>query len=266
MAADALPVMTGVLSDQRRSLLLWSLAAAAVTAIYVGFYPAMGDAANIEVFLENMPQGLVEALRYDQIATPAGYLLSTVYGLLGPVLLLVFAIGTGARLIAGQEEDGTLELELTAPVARVQLLAGRLLALWTDLLILVAVITGVTALMVLGIGMDVGVAEILAAGVGLWLIAIGFGTIAMAIGAATGRRTSALGGAAGLAVVSYILDAIGPTIDAGWMTAVSPFSWFLEPNPLAHGLDLTSIALLAALPLVAAAVGLATFNRRDLMV
>lgn len=266
MTADTLPVATGVLRDQRRSLLLWGIAVAAVTAVYVGFWPAMGEGAEIEAFTANMPEALVQALGYDQIATPAGYLRSTVYGLLAPVLLLVFAIGAGARLLAGQEEDGTLELELTAPVARRQLLAGRLLALWVDVALLVAVVTGVTLGLVAALDMAVGASGILAAGSGLLLLVLGFGTLAMAVGAATGRRATALAVAAGLAVVSFILDAIGPAVGADWMTAVSPFSWYLEHDPLAEGFHLPSLLLLAAVPLLAAAGALAAFDRRDLMV
>lgn len=50
------------------------------------------------------------------------------------------------------------------------------------------------------------------------------------------------------------------------MTAVSPFSWYLDPNPLAEGFDPGGLALLAAVPVLAALVGLATFDRRDVMV
>ena len=266
MAADILPVASGVLRDQRRSLLLWAIAVAAVTAMYVGFWPSMGEGAEIEAFVENMPEGLVEALGYDQIATPAGYLRSTVYGLLAPVLLLVFAVGAGARLIAGQEEDGTLELELTSPVARSRLLAGRLLALWLDVVLLVAVVTVTTLGLVAALDMEVGGVEILAAGTGLLMLVLGFGTLAMAVGAATGRRAVALAVAAGIAVISFMLDAIGPTVGADWMTAVSPFSWYLGDNPLVEGFDLAGLALLAAVPVLAAVVATTTFDRRDLMV
>lgn len=266
MAADTVPVTTGVLRDTRRSLALWGIAVAAVTAIYVGFWPAMGEGAEIEAFVANMPEGLVQALGYDQIATPAGYLRSTVYGLLAPVLLLVFAIGAGARLVAGQEEDGTLELELTAPVARGQLLAGRLAALWANATVLVAVVTLTTLALVAAIDMDVAAGNVVAASTGLWLLVLGFGTLALAVGAATGRRTVALGVAAGAAVVAFMLDAIGPAVGADWMTAVSPFSWYLEDNPLAEGFALRGLVLLAVVPVLAAAVGLVAFRRRDLMV
>lgn len=266
MTADALPVTTGVLRDTRRSLLLWGLAVAAVTAIYVGFWPAMGEGADIEGFIENMPEGLVQALGYDQIATPAGYLRSTVYGLLAPVLLLVFAIGAGARLVAGQEEDGTLELELTAPIARGALLAGRLLALWANATVLVAIVTLTALALVSAIDMDVAAGNIVAASTALWLLVLGFGTLALAVGAATGRRTVALGVAAGAAVVAFMLDAIGPAVGADWMTAVSPFSWYLEPNPLADGFQPRGLALLAVIPVLAGAVGAVRFRGRDLMV
>lgn len=260
-----LPVLSGVLRDQRRSLLLWSLALTAVCAMYISIYPAMG-ATDMTSLVEDLPEGMVNAFGYDQIGTAAGYLTSTVYALLGPVLLLVFAIATGTRLLAGQEEDGTLELEFTAPISRRRLLAERLVALWLDIVILVGVLTAVTLLLVVALNLQVGVRNILAGSAGLLLLVIGFGTVGLAVGAVTGRRVIGLGVAAALAVVAFIFDAVGPTIDAGWMTAVSPFSWYLEDSPLLEGFDVQGLILLALVPIAAAAPALVVFDRRDLMV
>lgn len=144
------------------------------------------------------------------------------------MLLLVFAIGAGARLVAGQEEDGTLELELTAPIARGALLAGWLLALWVNVTVLVAIVTLTALALVSAIDMDVAAGNIVAASTALWLLVLGFATLALAVGAATGRRTVALGVAA-------------------------------EFQP-------RGLALLAAIPVLAGAVGLVRFRGRDLMV
>lgn len=81
---------------------------------------------------------------------------------------------------------------------------------------------------------------------------------------ATGRRAVALAVAAGLAVLAFVLDALGPMLEAGWMTAVSPFSWYLAENPLTEGWDPQGLALLAVVPVVSAAVAFVTFERRDL--
>ena len=141
-----------------------------------------------------------------------------------------------------------------------------LLALWADIAILVGIVTLVTLALVAGLDMDVAAGNIVAAGVGLFLLVAGFGTIAFAVGAATGRRTYGLGAAAGLAVLAYILDALGPALDADWMTAISPFAWYLTPNPLVEGVDWGGFVLLALVPVVAAVAGLSRFVRRDLMV
>lgn len=266
MVGESVPVAPGVIRAQRRSLLMWSVALAGVSALYIGIYPAMGGGEEMAALVESLPEAMVTAFGYDQIGTPGGWLTSTVYGLLGPVLLLVFAIGTGARLIAGQEEDGTLELELASPVGRRRILGERMAALWLDITLLVAVITAVAYLLVEMLDMEVGLVEILAGSTGMLLLVVGFGTVALAVGAVTGRRAVALGAAAGLAVVSFIFDAIGPTIEADWMTAVSPFSWYLGESPLTNGFDLAGLGLLALVPLVATFVAFAAFDRRDLMV
>jgi ABC-2 type transport system permease protein len=265
MVAEPLAVTSGVVRAQRRSLLLWSLALTAVTIMYVGLYPSF-ETADIGAMTENLPDTLNEAFGYDQIGTPTGYLTSTVYGLLGPLLLLVFAIATGARLLAGQEEDGTLELEFTAPVERRRLYVERLAALWLDVVLLVAVVTVTVLVLIVTLDIDVAVTGVLAGSTGMLLLVLGFATLAYAVGAITGRRTLALGVAAGLAVLAFIFDALGPSLGADWMTAVSPFSWYLEPDPIAEGFDLGRLALLAAVPLLAAAAGAVWIDRRDLMV
>lgn len=260
-----LEVLAGVVREQRRAWLFWAVAVAAVTAMYVALYPSMGG-MDLENVIQNMPEALVTALGYDRIATAPGYITSTVYGLLGPILLLVFAIGLGARLVGGQEEDGTLELELTAPVTRRAILLERLGALWLGLLTLVAVIAATAIAIVLAMEIDVGVGPLLAGSAGLLLLTGGFGTVAFGLGAATGRRAVALGAAAGLAVLAYVFNAIGPLLDADWMLAVSPFSWYLDADPLVEGLAWWRIALLAGLSIVFGAFGYVRFLRRDLMV
>lgn len=266
MAADTLPIARNVLHGQRRNLLGWAIALAGVSIVYTGFYPSMGDGQDLQALLDSMPEGFVDALGYDAVGTAAGYVQSTVFGILGPVLLLVFGIATGARLVAGQEEDGTLELEFTAPVSRREVYLQRLVALWTDLVLLVGVVTLVTGGLARLLDMDVSVSALLAVALPLLLLVLGFGTLALAVGAATGRRGTAIGVAAALAVLAYMFNAIGPQAGFDWMTTVSPFGWYLGNDPMLEGLDVAGVVALAALPVVAGLAGLAAFERRDLMV
>ena len=266
MKGETMPIAGEVRRKSRRSLLLGGLALAAVSAMYIGFYPSMGGSQAMKDVIATLPEGLVTALGYDRIGSAGGWLTSTVYGLLAPILLLVFGIAAGARTVAGEEEDGTLELELTSPVGRRRIVAERMAALWASIAILVAVVTVVAYGLVLALDMEVGFTEILAGSTGLLLLVLGFATIALAVGAVTGRRAVALGAASGLAVVAFILDALGPAVDAKWMATVSPFSWYLGEDPLTNGFDPAGLALLSVVPIVAAIVAIVAFDRRDVMV
>ncbi len=265
MAAKRMPVLAGVLREQRRQVAVWCLTLALLSAMYISFYPSMGG-TGMQDLVDNMPEQLSTALGYDRLGTAAGWLTSTIYAFVVPVLLLVFAIATGSRLIAGDEESGDLELEAAAPLSRRQILIQRLLALWLATLTLVVTVTLVSYALVLALDMGISVGNIIAASTGLLLLVIGMGTVALAVGAVTGRRVIALGATAGLAVLAYVLDALGRVAQASWMNAISPFSWYLEHEPLTNGFDLRGIVLLAAVPIVATAGALFQFNRRDLMV
>lgn len=257
--------LTGVLRDRRRSIAAWAVAVAGVTALYTAFYPSVGG-EKLAVMMESMPPALVEAMGLDGMATASGYVSATVYALLGAILVLVCAIGWGARLVAGDEEDGTLELELAAPVGRARVYGERLAAVWLVVAVLVAAMT--VTLLVLSVLLDLGLStpNLLAAGVSLLLFGGALGSVAFAVGAATGRRVVGLGAAAGLAVLGYVLGYLGPLVGAAWMERVSPYSWYLGGEPLTNGFDPTGAGLLATLAVVAAVLGAAVFRRRDLMV
>lgn len=262
--ATGLPVLRWVLIQQRRGLVGWGIALAAVTAIYVSFWPAMGGGEELQALIDGLPEGLVSALGYDGLGSAAGYLESTVFGLLGPILLLVFVIGAAARTIAGLEEDGALELESTAPIARRRVLLERALALLVSVVALCLVAGAVSIVLVVGLAMDVAIGGVLAATLGMALLVLAHGAVTLAIGAATGRRVFALGAGAGLAVAGYMANAIGAMLDDGdWLRTVSPFHWYLGGEPLIEGVGVGYLGLVAV-TCVALVVAVWAYERRDL--
>lgn len=248
----------------RRGLIGWTLALAAVSAVYVSFYPAIG-AEQLQSMVEVLPPELARAMGYDRLGSAAGYVTSTVYALLGAALLLVFAIGAGARGVGGEEESGLLELDAAGPVTRATLVDGRAAALVLRVAVLVAALTVVTAGLVAANGLDVATAGLVAGGLQLGLLAAALGLVTLAVGAATGRRTVALAAGSGLAVAAYVADAIaGVVADAGMLAAVSPFSWFIDGDPLVAGVDGGGVVRLATLGGVAWLIGRWRIGRRDL--
>lgn len=264
-SAGALPVLRWTLRLQRRALLGSGVALAAVSALYVSFWPAMGATAEMQALVDSMPEALVTAMGYEAIGTPAGYLESTVYALLAPILMLVFALGLGARLIAGDEEDGVLELEATGSVGRVRLLVERYLALVLGVVWLGAVVGLVSLALTSLLGMDIGRGALIGATVGLLLLVLALGSVTFAVGAATGRRALALAVGSGVTVLAYIADALAPLLEDGtWLERLSPFHWYLGNDPLVQGLHLPGAAALLALALVSLGAAVVAYDRRDL--
>jgi ABC-2 type transport system permease protein len=262
---SGLPVAAWALRTSRRSLLLWSLALAAVSAIYAGFWSAMGDTGELQSLVEGMPEGLVQALGYDRIGTPAGYLESTVFGLLGPALLLVFGISLAARILAAQEEDGTLELELTLPIRRRRVLLERYLVLTVQLAVLSLVVGLVVIVVAAAQDMGLSTGDLAATTLGLFLLGLALASVGFAAGAATGRKAVALAVGAGVAVAAFMADALaGMLQDGDWLSALSPFGWYLGGEPLTEGVDPLGFLLLLGLAALALVVAVVTFERRDL--
>ncbi|MBK8264335.1 MAG: ABC transporter permease subunit [Nannocystis sp.] len=258
------PVLVQVLRERRRSLAGWAVAFAAICGMYTSIYPYMAE-MNLQAMLEALPREMIEALGYDDMSSAAGYVGSATYGLVAFALLMVFAIGNGAALLAGDEESGALELELTSPLPRAAIYVQRLGALWAQITALVAVVFAVTLTLDLAQGLGIPTLDLAAATLQLWLLIGLFGSLAFAAGAATGRRGIGLGVAATLAVVSWMLNAIGPTIGLEWMSSISPVGWYMDSNPITRGFHPVDALLLALAAALVIAAGLRRFVRRDLM-
>lgn len=263
--AGPTPVARWVLSDSARALALWALALCAIAGMYTSFFPAM-ESSDLTDLIDNLPDALVGALGYDQIGSAPGYISASVYALLGPALLMVFAVIKAGRLLAADEENGHVELELTAPVARETFLLGRLVAIWLMILTLCAALTVAEIGFVAALGLDVATGNLVATGMSLAMLGIAIATVTAAAGAVTGRQVAAVAVGGFVAVAGFLFNAIGPQVGADWMTAVSPMSWYIGGEPLINGVALADVLRPALLSAVAAMIGIAGFRRRDLMV
>lgn len=260
-------VFSKTLWDQRRGIVVWALAVAAVGVLYAAFWPTMNTPELIK-FLEAYPAGLMEALGFTDISSPAGYLGATTYGLLGPVLVIIYAAMLGGRAIAGEEEDGRLEVLLAHPVERWQVVLQRAAAM-----VVALVLAGIAlwlAMMVAAGPADfteIGPNRLAAATAQLVLLGLVFGSLALLVGAATGRRALALGVVGALAVASYLANNLAPSVDAiAWSQNASPFYYYNGGKPLVNGWQLADGLILLATSLVFVGLSVIAFRRRDVAV
>jgi ABC-2 type transport system permease protein len=264
MTARPGAVLRGAVRDHRRALVAWTLAVAAVATMYTVFYPTIG-ATKYQVILDAMPS-FAEAMGMDAMVSATGYVGMTVYSLLDVLLILVWAVTLGGRLIAGDEETGVLELDFATPVTRLRVYLERLAVLWLTVLALVTTITVVLPILSWSLDLGLAVPGLIAAGVGMLAYCGTLGMLAFCVGAATGRKVVGVGAATGVAVLGFLFNFLGPLIDAQWMLDWSPFSWYLAQKPWMNGFDWAGLGRLGAVALAAGGFGWRGFRRRDLMV
>jgi len=259
-------VFSKTLRDQRRSLAWWTLGFVGTVLLYAAFWPNIRDnAAELTKYVEKMPEFLRNMIGSVDYATPEGYIQSEVFSFLGPILLLVYAVGAGSRAIAGEEEAGSLDLLLSAPVRRRRVLLDKFWAMlaatfWLTFAMWLAVLA-------VGPAFDLrpGLGGFTAASLNLFLLALAFGTGALAVGATTGSKGLAVGVPSGVALLTFILNSLAPSVD--WLEpyrVLSPFYYYSGGNPILNGLDPWHAVVLGAITFVALGAALWTFERRDL--
>ena len=253
----------------RANLIGFGLGLAVLSLISVLFLPTLEQsAAEITRLLNTMPKGMLAAFGVsDQLnmLTPEGFLHARLFGLMVPLLLLIQGIGIGAATIAGEEERGQLEVLAAHPVSRVRLFMEKLGVL-TVALVCSSVLLYLSiwiGLILINIPMDLG--KVAAACTGGFLLGLLFGSLALSLGAATGRRGFALGLTSILAVTAYLWNALTPlSKDLKDLQRFSPFYLAEGYEPIRNGLEWGYAAVLLGLTLAILAAGLYRFNRRDL--
>lgn len=251
--------------DQRRLLVAWATGVAAVTAIYASFYPSARQSAAQSV--RNLPPAFRQAFNVTQMSSPAGYLEATVFNFIVPLLVLLFVAVVGARAIAVDEEAGTLDLLLAHPVSRAQVIGQRFGALVVSTAAVGAAVL-IALLVVAGPGeLDIPAANLAAMSLHLVLLGVCFGALALAIGAATGRRALVYGGTAAAGLLAYFGNTLAPQLEAvPWLQRLSPFAYYSGGHPLRQGLQLGDAGLLVAVAGVLVGLGAVAFTRRDVAV
>lgn len=255
--------------DHRRALAGWCVGVVAYVALVAAIFPSIESSPEFDELIESYPDVLKQLFGIAEggsITSGAGYLDVELFSFMLPLLVLVLAIGSGARTFAGEEDAGRLELVLAYPVRRRDAVLAKGVAVAVEVAIF-CVAAG-AAILVLDplVGLDLSLTDVAAALASLVALGLVYGWLALAVGAAVPSRALAVGVAAGMAAADYLVDGLHEL--AGWLAPfrfVSPF-WLVGSSPLQGGVDALGfvVVLVAAAGILVA--GAVLVERRDLEV
>lgn len=261
-----LPIFRRSIIEGWRSLLAWTTGVIAVIGLYLPLFPSIGGNGQMQQIIASMPPELVKTLGFEAIGSGSGYTQATFFGLIGFVLLVIASTSWGSAAIAGAEESGQLELELAHGVGRGQYAVESALSILTRLLWLGAVAAVLIVLLNAPSDLDLHAGNIIATVAALIGLAFLSGTLALAVGAITGRRSIATLAGAGIAVVGYVFNAIANQAnDAEALRAMSPYAWAYQHDPLTDGADWGGLLLLWGVSLVLTGIAILALRRRDIV-
>src|SRR5205807_867446 len=99
----------------------------------------------------------------------------------------------------------------------------------------------------------------------LALFGLAVGSVALAVGAGTGRRGLATGIASAVAVLGWLINGFAPLVGAiAWLKYLSLFFYYGGHDPLTRGADMGDLAVLALFSAALTALAMAGLERRDL--
>ena len=258
-------VFTKGLRDQWRTLLAWLVAVAAYALLIAAFYPTVAKSmAAMQDIADKLPQALRDAFIGSDMTSAAGWLDTKLLSIMAPVMFLVYAVGAGARSIAGEEEDGTLDILLAQPVSRTRVALEKYAVLVTGVALLTAALWATLAVSAPAFTMHIGAGRLLEGCLSVGLLTLAFGSVAFLVAAAGGRRGLAAGVAGGLAGAMYLVNILAP--EAGALQRLEPLSLFhyYGVAPLTEGLPASHAAVFVVISLVCLGAALVAFGRRDI--
>ncbi len=251
--------------SRRNAIIGWGIGLTLFGLMYTVLYPEMEEQmaalADISIY---------QAMGVE-VATFEGYLGSTVIGFV-PILLGVYAVMTATSTLAGEEDDGTLEILLTTRLPRWQIVVAKGIAL----LIVTAIIVTIAGLgNVLGFSIiadqittDVTNGAVFAIVLSslplIWallMLSLFFGTFF------PNRRMAMMVGFLVLAF-GYFGENLGGMVES--MEVVKPLSLFTyfdsSSAVFADGVAFSDVAVLLIIAAVGFGLAVLSFQRRDVTV
>jgi len=241
---------------------------AVIGSVTLGLLLIFGMAVYRDIDLSvytSLPEALRAMMNIPADADVGSIAYGAIYGSYGALTLAALAISSGAASIAGEERKGTIGLLLGNPKSRTHVLVSKaisvvLLAAIGALIMLAAGLAAPSMLSVDITGIHVGALMF-----HMFVNAVFYGFLALAIGGWTGSGATASGVTGGVMVLSFIGVGLLPVVSGlEDISKVLPWHYFNQSQPTINGVDWGHIGVLFAGIVVLFAAGLVGVNRRDL--
>ncbi len=182
------------------------------------------------------------------------------------LVMALWPILAGSRMLRGEEEGGSLNVLLSLPRSRSRVALQKLAAMWAALLGMALLIGLLTYGAGRGVSANFGLDGALLFGLNLALISGVFGSLALFVSQFTQERRTASGITGGLLALFIVVDMIHRVIPGtDWLSRLSPVYYYNLSKPLipSYGTDPVALLVMAVLSVLLSGAAIWLFARRD---
>ncbi len=239
----------------------WAISAASLTALLLFSMSVYRD-IDLTVYTQ-LPEVWRSLFGVGENVDVGGLAIGNIFGSLGALVVAAMALAMGSASIAGEEQNGTMGILLVNPRSRTHVLLSKAVSL--------ALLTGATVILLWVpihpiatlLDVEIGGLYVEAIALHLYVNALFYGVLALAIGAVTGNRDTATGAATGIMVLSFFAVGLLPLIQGlEDLQKVFPWYYFSGSEPIFNGVAWGHLLTLLAASAALLAVAVVGFNRR----
>jgi len=264
--------MTGVvfrrtLYDSRRTIIGWGIGMAVYGLYVIVIYPTIQGMTEISGLLDNpLIKAMLGDVNMADFTSPSG-VLGTYFFLFAPLVFAVLAVLYGLNITSTEEDRGTLDLLLSTPLKRWQLILEKFAALVVVLAaILGFVLVGFLLGMLITPSLTIDVGSLLLGIVNVFPVVLLMAVLTLLLSTVLRSRGTAAGIVAAIVTASYFIFTLSDLMEppASNIRYGSFFTYYGGSSVLINGVNWGNFLLLTVLTVVLLGVSLVTFQRRDI--
>ncbi len=258
------------LRDSRLGILGWGIGLGLINMLIILMYPTITVIEGFTEILESpfYKAFLGEAADAAAFVTPEGFI--AVYALtFMPLYLAVYLVILGLGITAGEEGRGTIDLLLSTPISRWQLVAEKSAALVVIItLVLIIHQFGVLIGILVTPEMELSFGRLIEATIAMIPVMLVISAVALFFSTVMRSRMMAAGITGAIIIAAYLVTNLSTiaTEALGTVKYLSFFTYFQAMKIMQNGIVWRDFVIMSVLAIVLFGLSLWAFQRRDLNV